>query len=486
MTTPDRAGNSSAAAVTRGGVLLLGCLAMGATGARAQSLGPCDDPGLAQRAECGTVTVWENRAAGSGRRIGIYFAVLRAEHPGAREPLFMFAGGPGAGSTSLGDQANGPLAPVRDTRDIVLVDQRGTGRSNPLTCPTDLQAHPELAFGHVFDPALFRKCRVELEQRADLRLYTTALAAQDVDDVREALGYPRVIVVGGSYGTRLAQAYMRAYPARVALALLDGVVPFDYRAPADYAAAAQQSLDRLLADCKAAPVCASANPNAGAAFERLVARLRSGSVTATIRKGDGTSATVPFSLGDFSYAVRGMLYSTENSRFLPAMFRRADSTGNLSPFAQRYWQRAVAFSSFATGLHFSIYCAEDTRFIGDAEAGTLGAGTFTGRYLVDEYRTVCAEWAVAPLSPHARDPVTAPIPTLLFSGWFDPVTRPSMADRVAAHLPRRVQVLVRNEAHGSGFGCALPATLYVLIQGKLEGIPRVCEGITNLWGRQAP
>src|SRR5262249_22237002 len=119
----------------------------------------CHQQRFGARAVCGSLSVWENRQAGSGRKISIRYVVLKAERSPSKEPLFMFAGGPGQGSTDMAGLATGGLGTVLAVRDIVLVDQRGTGGSNPLLCEVDLVAHPELAFGHVFDPALFRRCR---------------------------------------------------------------------------------------------------------------------------------------------------------------------------------------------------------------------------------------------------------------------------------------------------------------------------------------
>lgn len=465
----------------RSSIVAWGMLFAVAQGAGAQSLAPCPGASFGPRAECGTLPVWENRATQSGRKIDLRYVVLRAARPSGREPVFLFAGGPGEAGTGLASGANGPMAPVREIRDIILIDQRGTGGSNPLSCPSDIIVHPELAFGHIFDPALFRKCKADLAQRAELSLYTTEIAAEDVDELRASLGAARVILWGGSYGTRLAQAYMRAHPANVVAAVLDGVVPFDFRAPLDYAANTQQSLDRLFADCRASAGCSADNPGLPAAFGRLLARVRAGPVAVTVRRSDGREVPAQLSAGDFAYAVRGLLYSTDNSRKLPVMMRRADSTDDLSPFAQAYWLRAAAISGLALGMHLAVYCGEDTRFITDGEAAKAGEGTFTGRYIMDEYRNACRDWAPAPVGAHARDPVTAPIPTLLISGWFDPVTPSAVAERVAASLPNHRHLIIRTSGHGSGGGCALPATLHVLVTGTLEGLPAVCPQARSLW-----
>jgi pimeloyl-ACP methyl ester carboxylesterase len=188
------------------------------------------------------------------------------------------------------------------------------------------------------------------------------------------------------------------------------------------------------------------------------------------------------SSGDFGYAVRGILYGTRASRSLPDMIDRADRSGDMSEFAQRYWDRAAGFNdnSFADGLHFAVFCAEDVPFIRDEDVAAATRGTFIGTYLLDEYRTICREWVRAPISAHARDPLTSDIPTLLLSGWFDPVTPPETGERVAKGLRNVRHLIVRNEAHGSGNGCALPATLYVLREGKLDGMPDVCGAVKGL------
>jgi pimeloyl-ACP methyl ester carboxylesterase len=443
----------------------------------------CGHRAYGPRARCGSMMVYENREAGSGRQININFLVLKAARPTHAAPLILFDGGPGAGSTDLAELANGPLAPIRKFRDILMVDQRGTGRSNGLLCPTAVVTRPAVAFSHVFDPEVFRTCRRELETRADLTLYTTERAIEDVDDVRQALGYDSVLVWGGSYGTRMAQAYLRRYPTRVVAAVLDGVVPFDFHAPAGYARSLQGSLDRVMADCREWPACRDSFPSLAQDFASLTTRLRDGPVPATVKRRDGKVFPVTLSPGDFGYAVRGILYGSAGARQLPGVIHRAARTGDLSPFAQRYWERAAGFANFADGLHFSVFCAEDTPFIKDDEIQTLTEGTFLGRYLIDEYRGGCKEWARASIADDFFQPVTAPAPVLLVSGWFDPVTPPSFGEAVARHLPNSKHFVVRNEAHGAAFGCAMPALLYFLERATLVGLPSVCDGVTNLFHR---
>jgi pimeloyl-ACP methyl ester carboxylesterase len=445
-------------------------------GVAAQDLGPCPIDRFGPRADCGTLTVAENPDAPSGRRIQISFAVLKAARPGGGEPVFVLAGGPGQGSTALAPLARGPLAPVRETRDIVLVDQRGTGGSNPLACPGGVRADPARAFGHVFPPDRFRRCLDSLEQRADLTRYRTDHAARDLDLVRRALGYERIILSGGSYGTRLAQEYARRFPERVRLVVLDGVVPFDFGAPSTYARTAQDALDRVLADCGRQAACRAAFPDLKASFDSIVMRLRRAPVTTTVKRRD-TTVAVAMSAGDFAYAVRGLLYASGSIRRLPAMIHRAAATGDLGEFAQAYWNRAAGFDDdFAHGLHFSIFCAEDLAFVSDDEARRLAAGTFFESYLWEEYAAICRFWPRAAPPPSFREPLAATVPVLLISGAYDPVTPPGNAERVARSLLHSVHLLIPNEAHGAGAGCARSALLYALTRGELGGLPSVCEG----------
>ncbi|MBV9061537.1 MAG: alpha/beta fold hydrolase, partial [Alphaproteobacteria bacterium] len=186
-------------------------------------LHPCK--GLAE-ARCGTLMVFENRLAKHGRRIPIAVSVVPGTGPYRAEPIFILQGGPGQAATDIAsDIVHDWEAELRKTHDVVLVDQRGTGKSNGLRCAP--AAAPQEYFGHVeYDPARLKACRAQLERRADLTLYGSSLAADDLDEVRAWLGYVKIILWGGSYGTKEAQVYMRQYPTHVAAAILDGVDSF--------------------------------------------------------------------------------------------------------------------------------------------------------------------------------------------------------------------------------------------------------------------
>jgi pimeloyl-ACP methyl ester carboxylesterase len=445
-------------------------------GAFQQAAAPCAYlAGIEVR--CGTVSVPEDRGAPQVRRLSIHYIVVPARRIASREPVFLFAGGPGQGSSSLLKWMIDRLEPVRELRDLVFVDQRGTGSSHALTCRTGIREQPERAFGHVFDPEAVRECRSELETRADLTRYTTSHAVDDIEDVRARLGYARILIWGGSYGTRLAQAYARRYPSRVAAMVLDGVAPFDVQLPSTYARGAQEAIDRVFAACRSSGACAESYPDLAREFDDIVGRLRAGAAGASVRTADGRPVAVRMSAGDFGYAVRGILYEPEAAARLPEMIHRAAATGDLSEFAQRYWARAVTLErTLALGLHLSVLCPEDVALAQDADIESRARGTFLGRYLVDEYRAACRLWPSAPAEPEMTRPLDANVPVLLLSGHFDPVTPPAFADRVASSLPDSSRHIVdASGGHGVSERCAMPAVLHVLTRATLDGLPAVCQ-----------
>ena len=435
-----------------------------------QQAAPCPANGFGEGAECRVLMVAENPDDPRSRKIPIRYALLKATGSSRRpEAVFLFSGGPGAGSTEMVGFANGPLAPIREIRDIVLVDQRGSGGSNPLKCPAELKKYPARAFGTLFPPDAIKACQAKLSSQADLTRYTTDYAIGDIELIRQALGYPRLIMYGGSYGTRIAQAYARRYPDKTMALILDGVVPFDFSLPLTYAATLQESVDRFIARNDTLPRLKEQ-------WNALVAKFRQGPVQVTVTPRSGAPVKVGMSLGDFGYAVRGVLYRVDLSRELAKRIADAATTGNLDWFAGRYYSRAADFEEdFADGLHLGAVCNEELVWIKDADTGPATSGSFIGTYLLDEYRAACRGWPRAKVAADFQRPLTAPIPTLLVSGLYDPVTPPRIADRVAKHLPRALHVVDSAGHHGSAFGCARPATMHVFKEGTIDGIPTVCR-----------
>src|SRR5436305_13279425 len=237
---------------------------------------PCKVPGLSEEVRCASYAVWENREAKKGRKIGINVVILPAKGADkAPDPIFFFGGGPGQGIA--GEAADLAQDPARQKRDVVLVDQRGTGRSHPLDC--EFWGHPldlRKAAGDVFPVDAVRACKEKLEKVADLRLYTTPLAMDDVDEIRAWLAYGTVNLSGGSYGTRAAEVYLQRHPQSVRTVTLLAVAPLDEYLPLHHAYAGQRALDQLLAECAADAACHAAFPNVKQEIAAVMARIDQG------------------------------------------------------------------------------------------------------------------------------------------------------------------------------------------------------------------
>ena len=240
--------------------------------------------------------------------------------------------------------------------------------------------------------------------------------------------------------------------------------------------AKQRGTPRRNSQTRTTNPCRDAYPNLTQDFQALLARLDRGPVSARVRSRTGETVSVTMTKDDFAYAVRGILYSENGVAEMPTLIHGAASSGDFSELAQRDWVRAVTLGrSIARGVHLSAFCAEDVAYVTDADVEAASAGTFMGRYLIDEYRRACSLWPRAPIAADFRTPLTARVPVLLLSCRCDPVTPPEFAVRVARSLPLVRHVVAPGGAHGVAGDCPRPAVLHVLMQGTLEGMPVVCR-----------
>jgi pimeloyl-ACP methyl ester carboxylesterase len=435
------------------------------------SIAPCAIAGLEGR--CGSLTVPENRTTRSGRAIDLKIVVLPARsRTAAPDPIFILVGGPGQAATSLASPGGFDPA-LNESRDLVFVDQRGTGDSNPLDCelpgnPSDPQSY----LGDVFQVPVFEKCRDELAPKADVTQYTTAAAADDLDDVRAALGYSRINLMGGSYGTRAALIYMRRHPASVRTAVLNGVAPASLKNPLYHARAAQEALDGVFDECAHDRACNGAFPRLHEEFHAVVERLEKEPIRVSTTAETGTPATVTLSRYAFAETIRTMMYRVDGSRQVPLLVHEA-FRGDFAPVVQRAIQQRRGNSSLAHGMLLTTTCAEDVARIGDNEISTTTAGTFLGADRVTHQRDVCTIWPKGHVDDEDAAPVRSDAPVLLLSGTLDPVTRPAWAEDALHTLPNGRHILVPG-AHGVGGMCIRQIVRDFLNAGSAKDLSTSC------------
>ncbi len=407
----------------------------------------CHLPGVEEALRCLTLPV--PLEPGKPATLNLHVTIAPALRQGARpDPLFVLAGGPGEAGSDVLPLLSTAFKRVRATRDIVFVDQRGTGLSGKLECPSDADADAQPSDADA-DAAL-RRCIAA--SKAPFAAYTTAAAARDIESVRRALGYDKINLWGGSYGTRLAQAYARAYPAGTRALLLDAVAAPDQVIPAG-GRDSQAALDQLFAQCAKDAACARAYPNLRGEFDALVGKLDAAPLTLNLPDPrTARQVDVTMTSARLLDTVRNMLYAPADARRLPFLVHSA-SAGRWQPFVARR-NLAADFSpdgSPTTLLHLAVVCAEDMPRFTPALAAS-DASPLT-RTLADRLRGLCRAMNVpaVPETPPTR--IAAPV--LLLSGALDPVTPPRRAQDAASFMDHAQLLTAPNAGHGvSQLGCA--------------------------------
>jgi pimeloyl-ACP methyl ester carboxylesterase len=437
---------------------------------------PCEVARVQGQARCGTFHVYEDRAGGTGRKIPLNIVILPASG-GALEPdpLFTFAGGPGQATTDGAGSNAQRFARIREKRDIVMVDQRGTGGSNGLPCEfTTPKERALVLLAWVFPPEAVIACREQLESRADLRFYTTTIAAHDIDEVRAWLGYERINLYGGSYGTRAALEYLRLYPDRVRTATLRGVIAPSGNLALDNPRDAQASLERLFADCAEDSAC-------GAAYDRLQRKLntvllRLADEPGSVRVYDGQTADtvdIEVTRDAFGGGMRRLLMDTRSQRFVPMIIERAFN-GDLTPFGPAVGATLSVVRSLSFGMALSVFCAEDYGELTSRDIDYETAGTFLGPAAANMLRGACEVWPQGESPADFHEPVHADAPVLLLSGKLDPTTPPRWGDEVASTLPHSLLVVMPGISHSPFPRCALSIMADVVAAGSVDGVDTSC------------
>jgi pimeloyl-ACP methyl ester carboxylesterase len=388
---------------------------------------PCASPELVGKARCGTVAVPEDRAHPDRRTIGLNVIVIPASADRTQPPLFDIAGGPSIADTESAGLYLTDAAAYHQHRDVVLIDQRGTGGSNGMKC-AEIDA-AEAAYQPMYAVDLVRRCRAELEKRADLRFYTTTEGVADMDAVRSALGYKKIDLFALSYGTTFALRFMATHPDTVRAAVLLSVAPPSAMPPRYHAEAAERGLKLLFAECRADPRCSKAydpDKDLAAAFAKL--RTIPGAPSKDV----------------FMEKLRSLLYVPLTGRTVPYLIHAA-AAGDLKPFFEATAQHGP--SVFHEGMYLSVTCTETLGRFAYAPAAAAARRTRFGDYRLRRQRAACAEWPRGTLPAHFLDLPKTNAAVLIVSGELDPVTPPEWGAAVARALPNARQVIIPESAH---------------------------------------
>ena len=407
-----------------------------------------------EKVECGYLIVPENRERSDSRKIKVFFARVAAyTHSGSEnQPIVYLAGGPGeAGSEYLVLRMEQFFALRRD-RDLIVIDQRGTGFSQPR-----LDCNLEVATSQL--SSTLKKCLADYQRQGiDLTGYNTTQSARDLQDLRRALNIDRWNLIGTSYGTRLAQETMRIDPQGIRSVVLNSTSPtfnsfFSPRLAADQ----KRIFEQMLNDCAADSKCASAFPHLREVFLSIQRQMSGKVLKLTLKSSE--KKTVSINFDEFVALVERQLSSTKTIPQVPLLiWSMAESiqgkanNNTLANYLESDSQSLLDHKNQpkADGLHFSVICHEDWSSIKDLsklERQMAAYEPFFSSERLELYKTACPMWNVGRVAPAFEEKVVSDIPTLLLIGNYDLKTAPEWSDEVAAGLTNSQVISFRGTGH---------------------------------------
>ncbi len=399
---------------------------------------------IRSQVKCGKLEVPENYQQPDGDTIAVNFAVLPAiDDSEYKAPLMFLAGGPGQAAVELATGLNHVFREVRKTRDIILVDQRGTGESSPLSCDFEAVDNVYSSLPDALNPQEVKDCVAQF--KGDVTQYNSENAIRDFDAIRAALGHEKLNIYGGSYGTRAGLVFMRMFPESLESVVLDSVGPIEVPIGM-FGQSGARSFNLLLENCKNNESCNTAFPNLAEEFQAVKVRLAKEVASIDILHPRlGTPTKLVIDNTKFTGNLRFQLYGMEGRSMVPLVIHQA-FLGNYQPLIG-LMARTEDEQLVYTGLLFNIVCNEDIPRVSEADRAADASNNFDGEDSHSAWDMVCPFFPEYRPSEDFYQSVTADIPTLILSGNLDPVTPPSNGEYSAKSLPNSHHIIVENASH---------------------------------------
>ena len=404
-------------------------------------------------AQCATYEVPEDRANPTGRKIALNIAWLEPTGNGEKlpDPVLFLAGGPGQAAVATYPAMDASFREVRKQRSVILIDQRGTGKSNLLACEggddaQDMDISPAAMQAHA------QHCMEVLSAKADLRHYTTTDAIADLDEVRQAIGAAQVNLVGVSYGTRVAQQYAMRYPANTRSIVLDSVVPNTLQLGNIFARNLDDALALQFAVCSNDPACKDKLGDPRAELDALLAKLRAQPVAVQYRDASsGELKQGTLRAESVAGLVRMYAYMPLASALLPKLIHEANAGRFENLMALVQMMSGEMKDAMAMGMQLSVVCSEDADSM---MARAEDEGTVLGNQMADGMAAMCKAWPKGKMPADFHDALASDVPALVLEGEFDPVTPPRYGEEVVKTLPNGRLFVLRGQGHSVlGAGC---------------------------------
>ncbi len=413
----------------------------------------CPDHEISGDVSCHVLNVLENPDVPDSREIPIRIMVLKTTgNLPEPDPLFIIPGGPGQSAIAAPNLRRffaEYFAPIRENRDVVLIDQRGVGGSNRLSLePTAalLFVRPETNMPPEWGLAALPR----LTARADLTQYTTARAVDDLDAVRTALNAAQINIYATSYGTRVAQLYLKRYGAKARAVIMKGVSPPDDNIALSYGQKPQRALDRLFAECAASAGCASAYPDLESQFHAVLEALEQRpKLVETEHPMTGAPMQFEITRGAFVFGVRAQMMNAYALARLPGLVASANEN-DFSDWAEFLPRLPTVYATqLDGGMTFSIVAAEDAPRLSEALILADANGAFIGDTIARAFQEVAAVWPRGQAPEDLFTPLESDVPVLLVSGAFDPATPPQGAEEMLPGLPNARHIIFPGGSHSA-------------------------------------
>jgi pimeloyl-ACP methyl ester carboxylesterase len=450
--------------------------AASAPAASAVTLTPCHVDGVKEELRCGVYKVFENRKTRKGRMLPLKIVLLPARHPHTEQgPIFYMAGGPGEAATELAELVieSGDA----DEHDVVLVDERGTGEGHRLDCHSPgSDDNLESYLNGPFDPAAARACRDELQKQYDLTQYSTPNFVDDIDEIRGKMGYDKINLSGGSFGTYAELMYIHRHGDRVRSAYLSSLVPLSNRVPLYHAEAAQLALDELFKECDEDAACDAAYPRLREDFATVLKKVREAPVLTSVQHPvTGARTEIHLTERAFGDALRTMMYRSASARQIPFLIGQA-LAGDFSPFAEAAVRSSRdIYSGGNMGIHYAITCNEFVSRIKPEDVEPATRGSFLGSWRVREQMAACKDWPKTELPPDYFEPFRSDVPAILVSGETDSTASlGKWAKEVASFMTSSIYIVVPGGGHTPDNECERAIRHEFFRTGSTKGLDTTC------------
>lgn len=405
---------------------------------------------------CGFVEVPENRSEPNGKKVKLAVGVIHSQDGrSSGDPVVFLHGGPGSGALPKGFESR-LSNPVLKSRDLIIYDQRGSGFSQPsLNCPEKEAAFlSSLERSRPFEEELttfssaVSACYQRLKSSGvDLSQYNSVANAQDLEDIRVALGIDRWNLWGGSYGTRLALVEMRMFPKHLRSVVLDSVYPPSQQSALEAVATGEHAFSELVRTCQEDSECLTSYPDLNADLDRLISRLNDSPFSFDFEVAAGDTRTLQLDGNDAIAGLFSALYDTNIIPLLPkAIHSMAEGDFSIVPLIAK---QGIPFVNNASeGAFLSAECADNSARVDPKEVAAMRAdpGRSAATMLLS-WNLYCDSWPVSPLPRTFGADVISDVPTLVVAGELDPITNPIGSQEVSNLLSNSVFVLVPRGGH---------------------------------------